>query len=562
MEVFLRGRGKLSLSNNDYVASGGEAKVFKQGTTCFKIFHEPRKMIPEAKFDELQVLNRNTIIKPDEIIMDKSNAHIGFTSNWVEGDPLCKLFVTGFRKRNGITDDHAVKLIENIKDTIVFVHSKNCLMVDGNELNYLVADDHVTPFCIDVNSWQTPNFPATAIMDSIRDHGAKVFSTASDWYSFAVISCWTFVGVHPFRGTHPDYKQTNVEERTRQRMLDKISIFHPDVRLAPNARMNSIPAHYKEWFIQVFDKGVRSAPPDAAGIIVMAPVDVHVIRGTDNFQIDLVKSFDDSLIWVATLNGVDIAATTKMVHVGGKEYKTKDNITFTEKKRAAVFSSIQNGKIQFTCPTESIRTINQFGQEIMIVKNKVYCRNGGQLIEMEIDDSFAQITPVVKHVWNIMENSSKLFAGVVYQDILGTPFLSIPVPKSGGASSMYEVKVLELKDHKVIDAKHDGGVCILHTVKEGKYYILILRFNHNYRTYDYREIEVTDIGDVNMITLDQGICIVIPESGVMEVFSANPSHPGVKRVHDSTISSDMRLCKKGTQAMFFKGHRLYTIKLK
>ena len=563
MEIYLRGRGKISLANNDYVASGGEAKVFRQGNTCFKIFHEPNKMIPEAKFDELQVLDLSTIIKPDEIIMDKTNTHIGFTSRWVEGDPLCKIFVTGFRKRNGITDDHAVKLIENIKDTIIFIHSKNCLIVDGNELNYLVADDHITPFCIDVNSWKTPNFPATAIMDSIRDHSVMDFSPATDWYSFAVIACWTFVGVHPFRGNHPDYKQPNVEERTKQRMLDRISIFNQDVKLAPNARINSIPAHYKDWFQQVFDNGVRSAPPTAAGIIVMAPVDVHVIRGTDNFQIDHIKSYDENIIWVTTLNGIDVTATTDKIYIGSKkEYKSVGNVTFTEKKRETIFSSIKDGKIEFTCPTESVRTINMYAQEIMIVKNRIYCRNGGNLIELEVDDSFAQLTPVVNTTWRIMEKSSILYAGVIYQDILGVPYLSIPIPGEKSKSAMYDIKVPELTGHKVIDAKHDSGVCAVHTSFKGKYYILVLRFDSSYKKYDFRSIEVSDIGDINMITLPQGVCILIPESGVLELFSHNPSHPDIKRIHDPIISSDMRLCKKNSQALFYKDHRLYSMKLK
>jgi len=131
MEVYLRGRGKINFTKDDYVASGGEAKIYKQGLTAFKIFHKQKDMIPEAKFNELQVITLPNIIKPQEIVTDKNNAPIGFTSNWVEGTPLCKIFVTGYRKRNGITDDHVVKLIGNIKDGIAHVHQNGCVIVDG-----------------------------------------------------------------------------------------------------------------------------------------------------------------------------------------------------------------------------------------------------------------------------------------------------------------------------------------------------------------------------------------------------------------------------------------------
>jgi len=315
MEVYLRGRGKINFTKDDYVASGGEAKIYKQGNTCFKIFHEQKNMIPEAKFNELQNLTLSNIIKPHEIVMNKNNAHIGFTSSWVEGTPLCKVFVTGYRKRSGITDDHVVKMINNIKDGVEFTHKHDCVIVDLNELNFLIGADHVTPYFIDVNAWKTTNFPPTAIMNSIRDFSTNDFNPMTDWFSFAVLACWTFVGVHPFKGNHPQYKHSDIEERTKQRMLDKISIFNKDVKVAPNARMNSIPDHYKEWFKQVFENGVRSAPPNESGVIVMIPTDIHVIRGTDNFDVFKIKSFPENLIWYSKIQGQHVSASKDKVFI-------------------------------------------------------------------------------------------------------------------------------------------------------------------------------------------------------------------------------------------------------
>ena len=566
MEVYLRGRGKINFTKDDYVASGGEAKIYKQGLTAFKIFHKQKDMIPEAKFNELQVITLPNIIKPQEIVTDKNNAPIGFTSNWVEGTPLCKIFVTGYRKRNGITDDHVVKLIGNIKDGIAHVHQNGCVIVDGNELNYLVDDDHITPYFIDVNAWKTKTFPPTAIMNSIRDFTTDEFTPSSDWFSFAVIACWTFVGVHPFKGNHPQYKHSDIEERTKQRMLDKVSIFNKDVKVAPNARMKSIPSHYEEWFKQVFENGVRCAPPSESGVIAMIPSDIHVIRGTDNFDIVKIKSFPENIIWYARISGQHVSASKDKVFVEKFAYNNNntDAIVFSETKRIPIFASVsKSGRVNYHTPTnDTIRMSDMNVQEFMVIGNHLYCRNKGNLTEMRMSDQMKNITPVVKQVWKIMPNSSTLYAGVIYQDILGIPFLAIPVPSGHKSSRMYNVKVTELDGHKMIDAKHDNHVCALHTHKDGKYNIIIMRFNDDYTSYDFRVTEVADIGDINMITLEQGICIIIPENGVMEAFVNNPALQGVKRVHDSTITTDMRLCKDGTQAMFYKDKDLYRISLK
>jgi len=564
MKVYLRGKGEINFTKNNYVASGGEAKIYKQGNTCFKIFHKQKDMIPEAKFNELKVITLPNIIMPHEIIMDKNNAHIGFTSAWVEGTPLCKVFVTGYRKRNGITDDHVVKLIGNIKDGIDHVHQHGCIIVDGNELNYLVGDDHVTPYFIDVNAWKTKTFPPTAIMNSIRDFSTTDFTPMTDWFSFAVIACWTFVGVHPFKGTHPQYKHSDIEERTKQRMINKVSIFNKEVKIAPNARIKSIPSHYEEWFRQVFENGVRSAPPTESGIIVMIPTDVHVIRGTDNFDIRKIKSFPENIIWYSKISGQHVSASKDKVFIDKFEYQSTDVVVFSETKRIPIFVNVSpSGKVNYTTPTnDTIRMSDMDVQEFMVVGNHLYCRNKGNLIEMKMSDQMQNIIPAVKQIWKIMPNSSTLYAGLVYNDILGIPYLSIPVPSSQKSSKMYNIKVVELDGHKIIDAKHDNHVCALHTHKNGKYNIIIMRFNKDYSSYDFRVSEVADIGDINMITLEQGICIIIPENGVMEVFVNDPALPGLKRVHDSTITTDMRLCKDGTQAMFYKDKDLYRISLK
>ena len=68
--------------------------------------------------------------------------------------------------------------------------------------NFLIDRDMQHVLFIDVDSYQTAGFPATAIMDSIRDRHSSTYSAGTDWFSFAILAFQMFVGVHPYRGKH------------------------------------------------------------------------------------------------------------------------------------------------------------------------------------------------------------------------------------------------------------------------------------------------------------------------------------------------------------------------
>ena len=149
---------KVKFTQNDFVAKGGEGSIYRRGNVIYKIYEDPLKMIPEAKIKELNTVNDNNIIKPIDIILDPSNTIVGFTMRYVKGEALCKLFTNDFRNRNNITEDMIIELVENIKNSTYKIHESKCLIVDGNEFNYMVDDSFIVPYFIDINSWQTPSF--------------------------------------------------------------------------------------------------------------------------------------------------------------------------------------------------------------------------------------------------------------------------------------------------------------------------------------------------------------------------------------------------------------------
>ena len=255
MKVFIKNKGHCTLAKSEYLASGGEGDIYCKGNSIFKIYIDPNKMIPEGKINELSVLSFNNIIKPEDILLNDKNIQIGYTMQYVKDTyALCQLFPKSFRDRNSVSNQTVLNLVRRLQETIQHIHSHKILVVDVNELNFLIAKDFTEIYAIDVDSWQTPHFKATAIMDNIRDRQVKNnnFTENSDWFSFGILAFNMFVGIHPYKGTSKLYKTMD------ERMDHNISVLNKDVSVPKIfANFDIIPEVYKNWFSAVFDGGKR-----------------------------------------------------------------------------------------------------------------------------------------------------------------------------------------------------------------------------------------------------------------------------------------------------------------
>jgi hypothetical protein len=72
----------VNLTQKNFKASGGEADIYVNGNTVYKICH-PGKMIPLRKIQELKTLANDLIIVPQEIIVDEHNVEVGYTMKYV-----------------------------------------------------------------------------------------------------------------------------------------------------------------------------------------------------------------------------------------------------------------------------------------------------------------------------------------------------------------------------------------------------------------------------------------------------------------------------------------------
>ncbi|GAG15602.1 unnamed protein product, partial [marine sediment metagenome] len=226
MQVLVKGKkDKINLTKNHFVASGGEGSIYARRGTVYKIYTDPKAVIHYSKMKELSSITNPNVIKPERLVLNSKNKPIGYTMKHVPKTyALCQIFPKAFRDRTGMDTKNVLNLVQKMQKTIIDIHKQKILIVDLNEMNFLVDKKFNEVFFIDVDSYQTQSFPATAIMESIRDVHNKTFSELTDWFSFAVVSFQMFIGIHPYKGKHPTIKGIV------DRMKANIPVFHNDVK--------------------------------------------------------------------------------------------------------------------------------------------------------------------------------------------------------------------------------------------------------------------------------------------------------------------------------------------
>jgi hypothetical protein len=561
-KFFIQGKGPIDVNQNDFISEGGEGKVFSKGSIVLKIYTDLKKMIPTAKIQELSVLSKmNNIIIPKDLLLDKNNQVVGYTMDYVKGVPMCKLFTNDFRNRNNVQPESINKLVTRIIETIVFIHDNKCLLIDGNEMNYMVDNSSFQiPYFIDVNGYQTPSFPATVIMPSIRDWSSKTFSELTDWYSFAIVSCQLFIGIHPFKGRHSKYKPNQLEDR----MKNNISVFNKDVSVPSTCRdFSYIPDDFRNWYIKLFEKGERIPPPKVVGLLNIKQVAIKIVQTTNHFEISSIQEFQDEIVKVRTWNGNRVVTTKKQIFVNKMNYRVSTpeiDVVFTPKMMKPIFVKVEKGKLSLRDTKGNDLNIDISCEEKMVIGNTIFVKFEGNLYELIINEFGERVVPSVKQTWNIMPLSSQLFDNMIYQNVLGKAYIVIPHPEESlKNSSCSIVSVPELNGYRIIDGKYENKVCMLIGNKGSVTSKFILRFSEDSK-YDCRV--ANDSTFINFTVLDNGISISINDDDTIEVFSNNLNSNKVNAIQDPDINQSMVLVKDGIKTMFFNQNKLYSLSMK
>jgi len=546
----------IEITDKDYKAAGGQAAVYCIKDTAYKIYHDPSRMIPEAKIQELAILNRQNILGPKDVVYDfKSGKPLGFTMPYIsDTEFLCKIFTKNFRDDNNLSPQDIISLITNMQKTLEYIHSEKILVVDYNEMNFLLTSDFKNVCHIDVDSWQTKNFPASALMESVRDRkGPKgKFSELTDWFSFAVVTFQMYVGIHPYKGFHPKFGPAEWSKRMDQ----GISVFEKGVQLPAACQdFSVIPPKHLDWYKEIFVKGDRSIPPYADSVAINAAAG-RIVTSKGQFVVEYLgeyKSpvkkmyFFDSKRYVITNDGI---------------YRGEDQVTKFEKTAdkasyalCDVFAEdplivrFYKGHVSFFDLSKNIiETIP--AEHVFSANGQIYVVFSGEIIEHSFE-RLGRLLHMTKVVSSLCP-SYKVFPGVVVQDDFMKCHLVIPYGKSLCAN----VHIKELDGHRIIDARANGRVCVLFGEKAGEYFNFVLLFDKIFSTYTFWS-EKTDLHEINFVALPNGINVLADNEKVV-VFSDLKNR---KDFMNAPINASTRLFNEGMTVLSVDDNKIYKVKM-
>lgn len=547
MKVIEKNTGNtFNLDSGNYLASGGEADVYKLGGTVYKIYKDKKHTIPEKKIAELSVLLPNKkIITPRSVLTDTNNTAIGYTMDAVSGEVIGGLIPPIFKKRNSIQDKTIYDLVLQLRAIIDYCHKNNILLVDINQNNFLVSKKFDNVYAIDVDTYQTPSFSATALMQSVRDFHSQDFNEFTDWFSFAVLACSLITGSHPYRGTYEPLanKKLSAEELLFARMKANISIFRDDVKIANIINLN-MPKSYKDWFINTFDKGIRTAPPtDFTDKMVMVHPKLNLSKG--RIPIDIWK---DNVLDAPYEITNDLIVFDNYSYYKGRKiafggyFAAKHNYLFNLINGRLFAYNLQNNQT-YDCKTIA-DAVYKHGDDVFIKRDDgVYCvypyeSNTGVIFSETLNT-------------RILPESSKVFSGFVFESMLGSAFVLV----TNGEKSSYRIRVPELDNEKVLDGQMVGNVCVIKAVDhKGNDKQYIIKFNKNFDTYSLR---VNQNNDINFAAHRNGLCMLVYDNGTLEMF-ASSSQADIKQVVDSGLDGGI-LYSDGSDFYLYRDNKIYKL---
>lgn len=442
--VYPDGGSSVVLTGNEHLATGGEGSVYAKDGVVFKVYLEPEKARRaglEKKLAALAGLRHPGIATPRAALRDRDGRFIGVALPLVKGEALCRAFTNGWRDLHRFGADETAAVVDAMREITAHAHGHQALMVDGNEMNWLLAA--TAPVAIDVDSWQLPGFPATAIMPSIRDHSQSTFSEGTDWFAWAVVTFQLWTGIHPYKGTHPDFGRGALEARMKARA----SVFDRKVSLPGAARpFTDIPGPLGGWYERTFQSTERTAPPSArAGAVASQAVPRLKVRAILGGALRLERLGNAGGRVLAGMNGfvvadtpaglrlfdaaarvavpqVDPAALALVLRQQGALLRTPFGrvlVTLDPAGGDARATVLESGaQARLACRGESLW---QSGNRLFAVVPGV--PNG--LLELEAAQLGARVMLAVRHQWPVAVLSTRLFRGVFVQDCLGAPFLGV-----------------------------------------------------------------------------------------------------------------------------------------
>ena len=564
--------GTFTISDKYYKAAGGEASIYVNGGRVFKIYHDPHKTLPAKKIKELSAIRNKQVVVPQDLIFDASTGDpLGYTANYIDNvEPLLKLFTRTFKQDNNVDPAMIAELVKQLQLVTGDIHGAKCLIVDFNELNVLVnvTPTLLTPYFIDVDSYATPSYNATAIMDSVRDrrvssevNGKLVYNAdeLSDWYSWGIISFWLYTNIHPFRGNaKPKYNPCDKQKQ----MDDNVSVFHAGVKMPPSVNnFNVIPKRHLDWYKDTFLNNNRSIPPlpdSIAPLVVPAPI--VIVKGNKNVDVIEVAAYSENVLHVLQSMGINYVVTQKKVYCGAKELmfgcdKAKKVLLCAASDGSIIVGSLAGQEVKFV-ELNRQRDVGTIASTDIFTRNgAIYSVSNGKLVENCFTALGDKMIHRIKEVENISEYTAVVYDGCVIQDLLGKKHLTLPY-KKGECFTKY---LPQLDGYRIVAAKSERNVVVILAEKGGQYDRFVIVFTKDFSDFDVRKIEDVAYDSINFTVLESGLCLLLANQDELEMFVNNQN---IQVIKDPPIDNTMKLFNTPDGAFFLNSNSIHQIKKK
>lgn len=571
-KVKIGNSGIVTITDKNYLAAGGEAAIYVQSGMAYKLYHDPdHKMLPPKKMQELGLIKNPQVVIPQEIIFDPKNGKpLGYTTRFVDNvEPLLKFFTRTFKDANNIDFQMVNRLVKEMQKVVADVHSAQCLIVDLNELNILAEQkaSNLTPWFIDTDSYSTPSFRATAIMDSVRDRKVTTFDKSgtmhynptieSDWFSWSVLTFWLYTNIHPYRGTHPNYKP---KDKAKQ-MDDGISVFHSGVRVPPSVNdFKVIPGRHLDWFKRVFLNGERGVPPLAdSSVPMLVPTQVITIQGTDKIGVSEIAAYANPILAIQQILGIYYVATKTHFYANKKEIGThnakKVALCSASDGTLIVAQQDNSNKIAFKTLTATEPIGTATSNEMFARNNCIYTIAHGKMMENSFTAFGNKMVRRATEIANVSVTTSKMYDGCVIQDLLGKMYLTLPY-KQGACFSKH---VPQLDGYRIVGAKAERNVVVVLGEKKGQYDRFIIIFNKAYNSCDVRKVDDVAYDTINFTVMDNGMCALLANPDELELFATATQ---AETLQDPPFDSTMKLFSTSDGIFFINGNSFHQIKRK
>jgi len=571
-KVVLVGRGNFTLRPDSYVTSGGEGAIYRIGDTVIKLYADKKKMQRDGMVDKIKLLHalkHEFVVAPEGVVTDQTGVPIGYHMPFASAEPMSRVFTNDFRQRESFGDKEAVIVAAHMRDTVLFAHKQGAIMVDANELNWLVALDKKrgpTPRVIDVDSWVVGGkIPAqVAKMPSIRDWHNPAVSVASDWFAWGVVSFQLLTGVHPYKGALAGYNPAEFLER----MKANKSVFSPGVRLNRAVRdFSCIPTELLCWYEATFQNGERTVPPSPLKTGTTVPGAARTLRvvttPTGSLVFEKLYAVTGRHVLRVWPSGIALLADGSLVELDMK--KTIGNVTSKEVEVIRVdggwlIATFADNRLYFTfisLATGKSEVLHSqlSGLGIFRSANRLFVRTEAGITEVGVMQ-FSKPILASLQTWGTLSGSTEWFDGVGVQDALGAKFLVIPFAQKSCAIQ----RAPELDAVRVIMAKSGPRFVVLTTLnRSGEYERLEFVFDCDYQGYTLSRHNV-DGPELNLVILQKGVAASIVKDGELAIVV--PTTGNTTIVSDKHVATDMLLGSIDDRVVYVLNGALWSLRMK